>query len=54
MHAGVIRDLEQQKVRDERRREFEVQQALEKEYKTLQNVRDVTDVGAPSKGSSPS
>jgi hypothetical protein len=40
MHAGVLRDIEQQKIKRERQVDFEMQQALEKEYKKIQSVRD--------------
>lgn len=40
MHAGVIRDMEQQRLKRERQADFEIQAALEKEYRKLQNVRD--------------
>jgi protein PET117 len=38
MHAGVIRDYEQQRLKHERQAEFEMQQELEKEYRKLQTV----------------
>jgi protein PET117 len=40
MHAGVIRDMEQQKIKKERQLDFEMQRALEEEYRKVQNVRD--------------
>jgi len=40
MHAGVIRDMDQQRVKRERQLDFEMQRALEQEYKKVQNVRD--------------
>ncbi|EMF14463.1 uncharacterized protein SEPMUDRAFT_140215 [Sphaerulina musiva SO2202] len=43
MHAGVIRDMEQQKVKRERQADFEMQRQLEEEYKKLQSVSDSTD-----------
>lgn len=43
MHAGVIRDMEQQKVKRERQADFEMQRQLEAEYKKLQSVSDSTD-----------
>ncbi|EGZ67709.1 hypothetical protein NEUTE2DRAFT_34185, partial [Neurospora tetrasperma FGSC 2509] len=43
MHAGVIRDIEQQRIKRERQLDFEMQRELENEYKKLQTVRDVTD-----------
>jgi protein PET117 len=38
MHAGVVRDMERQKVKRERVADFEMQKALEKEYRALQTV----------------
>lgn len=43
MHAGVIRDMEQQRVKRERQVDFEMQRQLEEQYKKLQNVSDSTD-----------
>ena len=40
MHAGVVRDMEQQKVKKERQADFEMQKAMEGEYKKVQNVHD--------------
>ncbi|KAL8685359.1 MAG: hypothetical protein Q9218_007810, partial [Villophora microphyllina] len=40
MHAGVIRDMEQQRVKKERQADFEMQKALEEEYKKVQTVHD--------------
>ncbi|PSK51743.1 hypothetical protein C1H76_8748 [Elsinoe australis] len=40
MHAGVIRDMEQQRVKRERQADFEMQRQLEAEYRKLQNVTD--------------
>jgi hypothetical protein len=40
MHAGVIRDYEQQRVKRERQADFEMQRALEEEYRKVQNVSD--------------
>jgi len=38
MHAGVIRDMEQQRLKRERLADFEMQAELEKEYRKVQNV----------------
>lgn len=38
MHAGVVRDMEQQRVKRERQLDFDMQRALEEEYKREQNV----------------
>ncbi|KAK3401449.1 hypothetical protein B0T20DRAFT_115024 [Sordaria brevicollis] len=43
MHAGVLRDMEQQRIKRERQLDFDMQRELEAEYKKLQTVRDVTD-----------
>ncbi|KAI9706037.1 MAG: hypothetical protein M1836_005443 [Candelina mexicana] len=40
MHAGVIRDIEQQRVKMERLADFEMQRALEQEYRKVQKVSD--------------
>ena len=40
MHAGVIRDLEQQRIKKERQADFEMQRALEEEYRKVQSVHD--------------
>ncbi|KAF2707222.1 hypothetical protein K504DRAFT_383703 [Pleomassaria siparia CBS 279.74] len=40
MHAGVIRDYEQQRVKRERQADFEMQKALEEEYRKVQTVSD--------------
>ena len=38
MHAGVIRDVEQQRVKKERVEDFQIQQELEQEYRKIQSV----------------
>jgi protein PET117 len=43
MHAGVIRDMEQQRIKRERQADFEMQKQLELEYKKTQTVRDSAD-----------
>ena len=40
MHAGVLRDMEQQKVKRERLADFEMQKELEAEYRKIQQVHD--------------
>jgi len=40
MHAGVLRDMEQQKVKRERLADFEMQKQLEEEYRKIQTVHD--------------
>ena len=48
MHAGVVRDMEQQRIKKERQADFEMQKALEEEYRKVQHVSDGVspDVGA--------
>ncbi|KAI1482988.1 hypothetical protein K445DRAFT_323463 [Daldinia sp. EC12] len=43
MHQGVLRDMEQQRIKKERQLDFDMQRALEEEYKKGQTVRDTTD-----------
>ena len=38
MHQGVVRDMEQQRIKRERQLDFDMQRALEEEYKREQNV----------------
>lgn len=40
MHAGVVRDMEQQRLKKERSADFEMQKVLEKEYRKIQSVSD--------------
>jgi protein PET117 len=40
MHEGVIRDMEQQRLRRERQLDFDTQAALEAEYRKEQAVND--------------
>lgn len=40
MHAGVVRDMEQQRIKKERQADFAMQRALEEEYKKVQHVPD--------------
>ena len=50
MHAGVVRDIEQQRVKKERQADFEMQKALEEEYKKIQQVHDTVPPVADSAG----
>ena len=52
MHAGVIRDMEQQRVKKERQADFDMQRALEEEYRRVQSVHDgkSTGLGAGREG----
>ncbi|KAK0644120.1 hypothetical protein B0T16DRAFT_331311 [Cercophora newfieldiana] len=47
MHQGVIRDMEQQRIKKERQLDFDLQRELEAEYKKVQSVRDSTADGGP-------
>lgn len=40
MHQGVVRDMEQQRLKKERQLDFEMQKALEEKYKKVQSVHD--------------
>lgn len=40
MHQGVVRDMEQLRVKQERQLDFDMQRALEAEYKKEQSVHD--------------
>ncbi|KAI0470638.1 cytochrome c oxidase assembly protein [Xylariaceae sp. FL0804] len=45
MHQGVVRDLERQRIKKERQLDFDMQKALEEEYKQAQTVSTVQDQG---------
>jgi protein PET117 len=50
MHQGVVRDIEQQRIKKERQLDFDLQRELEAEYKKVQSVRDSTaERGPPGK-----
>ncbi|KAL2143323.1 hypothetical protein VTI28DRAFT_10566 [Corynascus sepedonium] len=49
MHQGVIRDMEQQRIKRERQADFDMQRELEAQYKKEQTVRDST-AEAPTGG----
>lgn len=51
MHAGVIRDYEQQRLKRERLADFEMQKALEEEYRKVQTVSDGGGQAAQQGGS---
>lgn len=56
MHKGVERDMEKQRIRQERQAEFEMQKRLEEEYLKIQTVHSTTGDqktpgGSPSPGS---
>lgn len=51
MHEGVVRDMEQMRLKKERQQDFDLQRALEAEYKKEQTVRSATnDDGGGAKG----
>ncbi|KAL2259225.1 hypothetical protein VTK26DRAFT_7173 [Humicola hyalothermophila] len=50
MHQGVIRDLEQQRIKRERQADFDAQRALEAEYLKEQTVRQSSLDGVPGGG----
>lgn len=47
MHVGVLRDVEQQRLKRERLADFEMQKQMEQEYKKLQSVQDTSDQVEP-------
>ncbi|KAK8062416.1 cytochrome c oxidase assembly protein [Apiospora hydei] len=50
MHQGVVRDMEQQRVKKERQLDFDMQRALEEEYRKGQTVKDsVTELEPPKR-----
>ena len=49
MHAGVVRDMEQQRLKKERQLDFDMQKALEIEYKKIQSVHDGGGAPEPPK-----
>lgn len=54
MHQGVIRDMEQQRIKRERQLDFDMQKALEAEYKKEQSVKSsILDALPPASGSGP-
>ena len=51
MHQGVVRDMEQQRIKKERQADFDMQKALEEEYLKIQQVHDsVEGSGGSTKG----
>jgi protein PET117 len=44
MHQGVVRDMEQQRIKKERQLDFEMQRALEEQYRKVQSVHDGREV----------
>ena len=49
MHAGVVRDMEQQRVKRERQADFDMQKQLEGEYRKMQTVHDGDQTEAQGK-----
>lgn len=53
MHQGVVRDMEQQRIKRERQLDFDLQKALEEEYKKGQTVSqsaiDIPDKVLPNR-----
>jgi protein PET117 len=49
MHAGVVRDMEQQQIKRERQADFEMQRQLEEEYKKFQTVSDGSGTREPAR-----
>ena len=43
MHQGVIRDMEQQRIKRERQLDFDMQRKLEEEYRKVQKVSDANN-----------
>lgn len=43
MHVGVVRDMEQQRIKKERQLDFEIQRQLEEEYRKIQKVSESKD-----------
>jgi protein PET117 len=43
MHQGVIRDMEQQRIKRERQADFDMQRQLEEEYRKVQDVSESTE-----------
>ena len=44
MHQGVVRDMEQQRVKRERQLDFDMQRELEAQYKQEQSVHAVKEI----------
>ena len=45
MHKGVIRDMEQQRIKKERQADFDMQKKMEEEYKKVQKVPESNQQG---------
>ena len=44
MHEGVVRDMEQQRIKRERQLDFDMQRQLEAQYKQDQTVHAVSEI----------
>lgn len=44
MHEGVVRDMEQQRIKRERQLDFDIQRELEAQYKRDQTVHAVSEI----------
>ncbi|KAK3384116.1 hypothetical protein B0T24DRAFT_715875 [Lasiosphaeria ovina] len=49
MHEGVVRDMEQQRIKRERQLDFDMQRELEAEYKKIQTVHETVADAADAK-----
>lgn len=49
MHAGVIRDMDQQRIKKERLADFEMQKAMEEQYRKVQDVHDGGTLKSPAR-----
>lgn len=50
MHQGVVRDMEQQRIKRERQLDFDLQRQLEAEYKQEQTVRSSIEAAQQQDG----
>ncbi|KAI7788281.1 cytochrome c oxidase assembly protein [Diaporthe eres] len=50
MHQGVVRDMEQQRIKRERQLDFDLQKQLEAEYKQEQTVRSSIEAAQQQDG----
>lgn len=50
MHQGVVRDMEQQRIKRERQLDFDLQRQLEAEYKQEQTVRSSIEASQQQDG----
>ncbi|EPE08119.1 cytochrome c oxidase assembly protein [Ophiostoma piceae UAMH 11346] len=50
MHQGVVRDMEQLRIKQERQLDFDMQRALEAEYKKEQSVHDAIAAAEAQEG----